>query len=107
MTGTVVDRNGAEAVVRPAGDIVAGNAAELRAALKSALADGARDLTLDFAGVAMVDSSGLGLLIAAHNSAKKAGGRIAVVNASKEIMDLFRSMRIHQHLPVSGDRSEE
>jgi anti-anti-sigma regulatory factor len=52
----------------------------------------------------MVDSTGLGLLISAHNSISKTGGKLAVIHASKEILDLFRSMRIHQHFSVSGAR---
>jgi anti-anti-sigma regulatory factor len=50
----------------------------------------------------MVDSTGIGLLISAHNSLKKAGGDLTVIHASKDILDLFRTMRIHQHFSVSG-----
>lgn len=106
MTGTRVERKDLDALVRPAGDVVAATAAELRTALRTAVAEGVRRITLDFSGVAMVDSAGLGLLIAAHNSLAKAGGQLAVVHASKDILDLFRSMRIHQHFSVSGDRAE-
>jgi anti-anti-sigma factor len=100
---TTVERNGRAALVRLAGDVVAANAPILRGLLKNAVAEGAREITLDFTRVAMVDSAGLGLLIAAHNSLQKAGGRLAVVHASAEILSLFRSMRIHQHFTVAGD----
>jgi anti-anti-sigma regulatory factor len=50
----------------------------------------------------MVDSAGIGLLISAHNSLKKAGGELTVIQVSKDILDLFRTMRIHQHFSVSG-----
>ena len=60
-------------------------------------------LTLDLAGTQMVDSAGIGLLISAHNSLKKAGGELSVIHASKDILDLFRTMRIHQHFCVSGN----
>ena len=92
-------------LVKPAGNVVASLVPELRAALRGALANGVREMTIDFAEVEMVDSSGLGLLISAHNSSSKAGGKLAVIHASKEIMDLFRSMRVHQHFSVS--QSEE
>ncbi len=108
MTETVINRNGEHtAVVQPAGDVVAAQVPELRTALRSAVAEGVRDMTLDFAAVQMVDSTGLGLLIAAHNSMRKVGGRLEVIHASKEILQLFQSMRIHQHFKVSGDRPEE
>jgi anti-anti-sigma regulatory factor len=51
----------------------------------------------------MVDSAGIGLLISAHNSLKKAGGELAVINASCDILALFQAMRIHQHFSVTGN----
>lgn len=107
MTNTVVTRNGLEVVVQPAGDLVAALLPELRSALREAIADGIREMIVDFSNVRMVDSSGLGLLISAHNSMRKAGGRVAVTHASQEIVELFKSMRIHQHLSVSEECAEE
>ena len=107
MTNTVVTWKNREALVHPAGDVVAAQVPELRDALRSALANGARRMTLDFADVVMVDSTGLGLLISAHNSMTKTGGSLAVIHASQEILDLFRSMRIHQHFSVSQDEGEQ
>ena len=107
MTNTLVTRNGLEVVVQPAGDLVAALVPELRSALREAIADGVREMIVDFSNVRMVDSTGLGLLISAHNSMRKAGGRVAVTHASREIVELFKSMRIHQHLSVSEECVEE
>jgi anti-anti-sigma factor len=107
MTNTVVTWKDREATVYPAGDVVAATVPELRSALRGALANGVREMTIDFAKVEMVDSTGLGLLISAHNSVSKAGGRLAVIHASKEILELFRSMRIHQHFSVSQSGMQE
>jgi anti-anti-sigma factor len=103
MTETLVERKNTEATVRPAGDVVAPQLPELRSVLRAAMAEGVQAITLDFSQVSMVDSAGLGLLIAAHNSLKKTGGRLAVARASREIQDLFRAMRIHRHFHISGD----
>jgi anti-anti-sigma factor len=93
-----------KAVVRPAGDtIVAATIPELRLEMRGILDQGIRELVIDLAGVRMVDSSGLGLLIAAHNSLRKTGGTLAVIHASSELLELFRSMRMHQHFSVSGN----
>jgi anti-anti-sigma factor len=100
---TIVMRDGQGAVVQPDGDVVAAAAPEMRAVLRSAVAEGASELVVDLTKVRMVDSTGLGLLISAHNSLRKAGGRLAVIHASPEVLDLFKSLRIHQHFSVSGD----
>ncbi len=107
MANTLITRNADQAVVQPAGDVVAALVPELRSALREAVAEGVRGMTLDFSHVQMVDSTGLGLLIAAHNSMRKVGGRLAVVHASKDIVELFRAMRIHQHFTVCEGAAEE
>src|SRR3954447_24161058 len=101
MKNSVVTWKDRHAIVRPAGDVVAAQVPELRSTLRETLASGVLEMTIDFSGVEMVDSTGLGLLISAHNSISKAGGRLAVIHASDEILELFRSMRIHQHFSVS------
>jgi len=60
-------------------------------------------MILDLQGVRAVDSSGIGLLVSAHNSLEKAGGELTVIHASKDILELFHTMRIHQHFSVSGN----
>ncbi len=100
---TVVDRKDKVATIRPAGEVVAASAQELRSCMQDVVADGARELIVDLSDVQMVDSIGIGLLISTHNSLCKLGGRLAVTHASRDLMDLFRMMRIHQHFSISGD----
>ena len=107
MTNTVITWKDGQPTVHPAGDVVAALVPELRSALRGALAEGVREMTIDFAKVHMVDSTGLGLLISAHNSISKTGGKLAVIHVRKEILDLFRSMRVHQHFSVSQGDVEE
>ena len=76
----------------------------LRSKLREMVGSGIVHLTMDLASAEMVDSAGIGLLISAHNSLKKAGGELTVIHASKDILDLFRTMRIHQHFSVSGNQ---
>jgi anti-anti-sigma factor len=75
----------------------------LRAKLREIVASGARELVVDLSDVLMVDSSGIGLLISAHNSLKKVGGQLAVIHASADVLELFQTMRMHQHFSVSGN----
>jgi anti-anti-sigma factor len=100
----VLTREDDKAVIRPTGeDIVASSVPEFRSRMRGAVDEGVRQLVVDLANVRMVDSMGIGLLISAHNSLRKLGGRLAVVHASREILDLFQTMRMHQHFSVSGD----
>jgi anti-anti-sigma factor len=92
----------APVVLKVETDIVASKSGELRDKLRQLVADGARSVTLDFAAVRMVDSAGLGMLIAAHNSLKKVEGELTVTRCSADILELFRSMRIHQHMKIEG-----
>jgi len=91
------------ATVRPEGDLVAAQLPALRSQLREFVASGAVHLTLDLASTQTVDSAGIGLLISAHNSVKKVGGELTVIHASSDILELFRTMRIHQRISVSGN----
>jgi anti-sigma B factor antagonist len=97
-----IRQNGETAVVAMHGDVVASSVPELRPALRDLVRSGLRDMVVDLDGTTMIDSMGLGLLLSAFNSLRNVQGRFAVVNASEEILDLFRTMRIHQHFPVAG-----
>ncbi len=76
---------------------------ELRSKMRGIVEEGVRELVIDLAEVQMVDSSGIGLLISAYNSLRKVGGRLAVIHASADILELFQTMRMHQHFSVSGN----
>ena len=97
---TEVVNTGQRTELKPGCDVVASMADELRARIKGLLEQGAKDLRIDLAGVEMIDSVGLGLFIAAHNSLQKVGGKLTVVNASTHLHDLFRNMRLDQHFSV-------
>jgi anti-anti-sigma factor len=100
----VVTREDNKAVIRPAGDnIVAASVPELRSKMRGIVDEGVSEMVVDLTDVQMVDSSGIGLLIAAFNSMRRIGGSLAVIHASADILELFRSMRMHQHFNVSGN----
>lgn len=91
-----------QTVMKLEGDLVASSVPRIRTLLRELVAEGVQQLVIDITAVQMVDSAGLGLLISAHNSIKKIGGQLSVVQASPDILELFTTMRIHQHFSVSG-----
>ena len=91
--------------VKPGKDIIASMADDFRKKLHKLVKDGIRELTIDLAGVKMVDSVGLGVLIAAHNSLDDIGGKLKVKNASDDICSLMKTMRLDQHFEVKAAQS--
>ncbi len=90
-----------EIIVRPGRDIVASIAAGLKEELLSIVQDAPATVTIDLEGVEMVDSIGIGVIIATHNSLQKSAKALRIINTSKEIFDLFSAMRLDKHFPVS------
>lgn len=93
---------GKVAVVAPGGDVLASSMPDLRPALRDLVRSGVGEIVMDLRDTSMIDSTGLGLLLAAFNSIQAAGGKFSIVHASDEILELLHSMRMHQHFSVSG-----
>jgi anti-sigma B factor antagonist len=87
--------------VKPGKNIVASMADDFRKRLLKMVNQGIKDLTLDLTGVDMVDSVGLGIFIAAHNSMEDVGGKFKIINVTKDIYDLVHMMRLDRHFEVS------
>lgn len=87
--------------IRPGQDIVATMVPQFKQEVMELLAEEPLELRLDMEGVEMMDSIGIGLLIAIHNSLRKKGASLVVFNASANIAKLFRSMRLDHHFQMS------
>jgi len=87
-------------VLCPAGDIVASVADELRARIKEILGEYPGPLVIDLSRVELVDSVGIGLLIAAHNTLAKKGGRLVLTHVNADLATLLRTMRLDKHFAV-------
>ena len=95
-----VIRDGSRFIFNPGQDVVASVASNLKKQLHSLLQEGIQELVIDFADVEMIDSVGLGILISSHNSLIKYGGRLKIVNVSKDILALLKAMRLDKHFEV-------
>ena len=94
--------NQSSGVYTPQSNIVAEVIPDHRTELKLLIEGGAMNLTVDLKAVSMVDSCGVGLLVAAHNSLTKNGGALTVVNASGDLMFLFKTLSLDRHFKISG-----
>lgn len=95
-------REGPRARVVLAGKLTATESPELQAAIKSVIGEGATEIVMDLAATALIDSTGIGLLIATHNSLGATQGHVQVINAKPEIFSLLRSMRLVERLRVTA-----
>jgi anti-anti-sigma factor len=101
MAAYVIEQNEQKGSVKLTGDLTAILVPELLAGLRETLNRGARELEFDLAGTTMLDSSGIGLLIATANSLARSGGRVRVTNVCPDIFRLLQSMRLTGRLNVT------
>jgi len=87
-------------IFTPSGDITAGSRDLLRNELLSLMEAGLVNLTLDLAKVRVVDSTGVGLIVATCNSLKERGGSLIIKNSSPDIAKMFRIMRLDKHVQL-------
>src|SRR6202521_1009675 len=62
----------------------------LREKVRGLLGEGKKKLVLDLKNVTMIDSSGLGALVAAHTSAKSGGATLRLCNMGLRIFELLQ-----------------
>lgn len=86
----------------PSGDIVASIAESLRARLREVMHEHPGPLAIDLAQVELIDSVGIGLLIAAHNSLAKSGGRLVLQHVNPDLAGLLRTMRLDKHFTIES-----
>ena len=91
---SVVTREENMTTIAPGRDVVSSMVAEFKQELAELLAENSSVLRLDMTGVELVDSMGIGVIIATHNSMKKRGGKLLVSHVSENIFKLFQSMQI-------------
>lgn len=78
----------------------------LQEALKGEIAAGARELVIDMTSTRLIDSTGIGLLIATNNSLAAAQGTVRVHHVTQDIFALLRSMRLIDRLHVTAAEKE-
>lgn len=87
-------------LLSPAGNITSQTKEALRADLLALVGKGETHITLDFSKVDVIDSTGIGLLVATCNSLKEKGGDLIVQHASNDIQKMFRIMRLDRHIQL-------
>lgn len=102
MAAYIIEQNDQQGSVRLEGDLTAIVVPNLQGDLKEMLNKGTSELVFDLTKTAMLDSSGIGLLIAAANSLASKGGKVRVTHVGRDIFRLLQTMRLTARLNVSA-----
>jgi anti-anti-sigma factor len=89
-----------QTIVKPGEDVVASMADAFKGELLSAVNSSQGTLIIDLDGVNMVDSVGIGVIIAAYNSLSQANRQLKVINVAQDIYGLFSTMRLNRRFTV-------
>ena len=68
--------------------------------MDTALADGAKEVEADFAEVAYIDSTGIGVLVGAAHRAQESGSVLVVANPQKNVERVFSLLGVDKDLNV-------
>lgn len=98
MDITTEPLDGGRAVLRPEGRLDLVSAARLRAAVEEAVTAGHRSVVVDLAGVAFIDSSGLGMLVAGLKHARQAGGELRIAAPGDQVRTVLSLTRLERVL---------
>lgn len=79
---------------------------EFSAALRELLEKGTERFVVDLSGVEVMNSSGLGMLVAASRSVSAAGGEIVLAGANENLRKLFAMTRLDSVFRTWGTREE-
>src|ERR1700680_4921994 len=95
------------AVLALDGRIVLGEeTSALREKVKGLVAESKKKLVLNMGNVTMIDSSGLGALVAAYSSAKAGGASLRLCNLGSQSNQLLQTTKLLTVFEVSGTEAE-
>jgi anti-sigma B factor antagonist len=88
------------------GRITIGDGSEaLRDLVRERLNSGQTKILLNFAGIAYMDSSGLGELVSGLRAVQAKGGELKLMNLTKKINDLLRITKLYSVFDIHTDEA--
>jgi anti-anti-sigma factor len=106
MTDFEIMRDGDQARIVLGEKLTAVEIPMLQPVLKEEISKGTRRIIFDMTQTVSIDSTGIGLLIAANNSLEPLTGEIHLINVSPDILKLLRSMRLLNRLHAVAAENE-
>ena len=78
----------------------------LRERVKNLLGEGKKNIVLNLSNVTLIDSSGLGALVAAYSSAKSAGASLRLCNLGSRSNELLQTTKLYTVFDVSNTEED-
>lgn len=99
--------NGSNVIARLEGEIDHHNAAGIRECIDDAI-ENARPklLTLDFASVSFMDSSGVGLVMGRYKNAARYGGEVEILNLSRAAERIMKMSGLEKLIRIKAHKTE-
>ena len=85
----------------PPSDVTADRVIKLKEDIDKVIG-GTNFLIVDLKEASVIDSSGIGVLISAQNQLLKNQGKLKVINATDDIVTMFKIMRLDKHFEIVG-----
>ena len=105
MTFTVEHKD--PAIILLSGSVLGGpEAMEFTEAIRDCISQGVINAVVDLTDVELMNSSGLGMLVAASRKFNAAGGGLALVGSNERIQKLFTMTRLDSVFRQYGSREE-
>jgi anti-sigma B factor antagonist len=102
-TSVALDRSGAVATLRIAGDITSASEGDLMAGYTQAINDSARAIILDFSGLEYMNSGGIGLLVTLLVRAQRGGVRLLASGLSEHYREILSLTRLDEAIEIYSD----
>lgn len=86
--------------IKPGKDIIEAKAPKLREKMLRAMEAAGKAVVLDFTNVKNIDSVGLAVIIASHNTLKDSGMGLKLKNLSQEQLKLFNALGVGEYIEL-------
>jgi len=81
-------------------DLTSANLNDFRAMVQEEIEAGHKSFRIDFSGAEIIDSMGIGCLVATYNSLRQKEGTIQLSNVPENLKDVFQVMRLDRILSI-------
>ena len=95
-----VTNNEGQITITLGGDFTSDLLNDFRSSVQQEIDAGNTSFTIDFKDTAVIDSMGIGCLVATYNSLKQKGGAIQLSNVPENLKDVFQIMSLDRILTI-------